>query len=208
MKKTNAILISFSLLAATILNSCGDSTREEAKRSVEMDEPQTEKPVQSETSTEKMEDYLIENKVLHAFSDPAKKDEFRIVVTGKSLLKGKVLFTITSAEGKNLLKEEFDADYLLASYDFMGDINSKKETDAFITKRIKEFFSKDKFSVPAIKDDVAFEDQSYYIDQETWEEIKSEKKAIGFYYLLGKEDGRHIAFSKKKGKVVMYYNCC
>lgn len=208
MKKTNRHFIILLTASALSFSSCGDSTREQAKESVEMDEPQTEKPVTpgKELPAEKSE-HLIENKVLHAFSDPSKKDEFRIVVTGKSLLKGKVIFTITSAEGKNLLKEEFDADYLLG-YDFTGDIHSQKETDAFITKRIKEFFSKEKFSVPAIEEEVVFEDQSYYIDKETWEEIKTNKNAIGFYYLLGKEDGRHITFSKKKGKVVMFYNCC
>ena len=205
MKKIPAIVLG---LSTTLLFSCGDSTREKAKKSVEMDEPQTEEPVKPETEAviEKSA-YLIENKVLRAFSDPAKKDEFRIVVTGKSLLKGKVLFTITSAEGKNLLKEEFDADYLLG-YDFTGNMDSQKETDAFITKRVNQFFSKENFSVPAIEDEVVFEDQSYYIDKETWEEIKSDKQAIGFYYLLGKEDGRHIAFSRKKRKVVMFYNCC
>ena len=203
MKKITGFVIG---LSATCLFSCGDSTREEAKKSVEMDEPQTEEPLQTDASL-KTTDYLIEKKVFHAFSDPSKKDEFRIVITGKSLLKGKALFTITSAEGKNLLKEEFDADYLL-DYGFMGDINSKKETDAYITKRVKDFFSPDQFSVPAIKEEDVFEDQSYYIDKETWEEIKKDKNAIGFYYLLGKEDGRHIAFSKKKRKVVMYFNCC
>ncbi|WP_343747500.1 hypothetical protein [Fluviicola sp.] len=152
-------------------------------------------------------DYLIENKTSHSFSDPAKKDAFFIGIKGKNLLDGKVVFTITSAEGKQLLKEEFDADYLLG-YDFTGDIKSQKDTDAFIKKRMQSFFSEDKFSTPAIENDVVFEDQSYYIDKETWEGIKSDKQAIGFYYLLGSEDGRHIAFSKKKGKVVMYYNCC
>lgn len=152
-------------------------------------------------------DYLIENKTSHSFSDPAKKDAFFIGIKGKNLLDGKVVFTITSAEGKQLLKEEFDADYLLG-YDFTGDIKSQKDTDAFIKKRMQSFFSEDKFSTPAIENNVVFEDQSYYIDKETWEEIKSDKQAIGFYYLLGSEDGRHIAFSKKKGKVVMYYNCC
>ncbi len=205
MKKIPAFVIGLSV---TILFSCGESTREEAKKSVEMDEPQTEEPSKTKTELpDEKSEYLIENKVLHAFSDPSKKDEFRIVVTGKSLLKGKVIFTITNSEGKNLLKEEFDADYLLG-YDFTGDIHSQTQTDAFITKRVNQFFSKEKFSVPAMEENVVFEDQSYYIDQETWEEIKSDKKAVGFYYLLGKEDGRHIAFSKKKGKVVMFYNCC
>ncbi|WP_343636412.1 hypothetical protein [Fluviicola sp.] len=195
----------FVLLVGVTITSCGESTREKAKRSVET-EPKTPAQKECETPTEKP-GYLIENKILHTFSDPGKKDEFRIVVTGENLLKGKVLFTITTSEGKNILKEEFEADYLLG-YDFTGDIHSQKETDAFITKRIKEFFSKDRFTTPAIEEDVLFEDQSYYIDQETWEEIKANKQAVGFYYLLGKEDGRHVAFSKKKGRAVMYYNCC
>jgi len=205
MKKTRIHTLTLLTGTALLFASCGESTREQAKKSVET-EPKTEAQIESETRVEKS-DYLIENKQLHAFSDPSKKDEFRIVITGESLIQGTVLFTITSADGKNLLTEEFEADYLLG-YDFTGNIHSKKETDAFITKRIKEFFSKDKFTVPAIAEEEVFEDQSYYIDRETWEEIKTNKQAIGFYYLLGKEDGKHIAFSKKKGKVVMYYNCC
>ena len=197
----------FTLLTGTLLIfcSCGESTREEAKRSAET-EPKTEAQMEVEETVEKSE-YLLDNKTLHTFSDPAAKDEFRIVVTGESLLKGKVLFTITNPEGKNLLKEEFDANFLLG-YDFTGNINSKKDTDAFITKRIKTFFAEKQFSSPAIEDDLIFEDQSYYIDKETWDEIKANKQSVGFYYLLGKEDGRHVAFSKKKGRAVMYYNCC
>lgn len=205
MKKSYSLHAIGLITALLTIASCGESTREEAKRSAET-EPKTEAQMEAEETVEKSE-YLLENKTLHTFSDPVAKDEFRIVVTGESLLKGKVLFTITSSEGKNLLKEEFDANFLLG-YDFTGNINSKKDTDAFITKRIKTFFAEKQFSNPAIEDDVIFEDQSYYIDKETWDEIKSDKKAIGFYYLLGKEDGRHIAFSKKKGKVVMYFNCC
>ncbi|WP_294670404.1 hypothetical protein [uncultured Fluviicola sp.] len=205
MYKTNYSLLMFLAGISITLTSCGESTREEAVKSVET-EPKTEAQKESEELTEKSE-YLIENKVFHAFSDPAGKDEFRIVVAGESLLKGKVLFTITNPEGKNLLKEEFDANFLLG-YDFTGNINSKKDTDAFITKRIKEFFSEDKFSSPALKDEELYEDQSYYIDKETWEEVKANKQSIGFFYLLGSEDGRHVAYSKKKGRAVMYYNCC
>ncbi len=204
MKKINSSFYITVIGVTLLFASCGESTREKALKSAESAAPKTEEEVKAESSPEKS---LIENKVLHSFSDPAKKDEFRIVITGKSLLKGKVLFTITNPEGKNLMKEEFEANFLLG-YDFTGNINSKKETDVFITKRINEFFSEDRFSVPAIREDEIFEDQSYYIDKETWDEIKANKQAIGFYYLLGAEDGRHIAFSKKKGKVVMVYNCC
>ncbi len=207
MKKIKSFFLIINIGMALTVTSCGESTREKALKSAEGTSPKTTESVKEEKTSPEKSEYLIENKVLHAFSDPLKKDEFRIVITGKSLLKGKVLFTITSPEGKTLLKEEFEANFLL-NYDFTGNIHSKKETDAFITKRINEFFSEDRFSVPAIKEDEIFEDQSYYIDRETWDEVKANKQAIGFYYLLGAEDGRHIAFSKKKGKVVMVYNCC
>lgn len=206
MNRISKTLLLLLIGISLAMVSCGESTREKAKRSAGT-EPMAEKPKKETKEISSPNDFLIENKVLHTFSDPSKKDEFRIVITGKSLLKGKVLFTITSSEGKNLLREEFDANYLLG-YDFTGDMDSQKETDAFIKKRIREFFSQDRFSVPAIEEDIVFEDQSYYIDKETWEEIKANKQAVGFYYLLGSEDGRHIAFSKKKGKVVMFYNCC
>lgn len=204
MKRINAILLLLLTGSSLLLPSCGENPSRKESKEVSTDK-ETEEPQES-VVTEKS-GFLIENKVLHAFSNPSKKDEFRIVITGKSLLEGKVVFTITNSEGKNLLKEEFDANYLLG-YDFTGNIDSKKETDAFIQKRIREFFSEDRFSVPAIEEDVVFEDQSYYIDKETWEEVKANQQAIGFYYLLGSEDGRHIAFSKKKGKAVMFYNCC
>ncbi|WP_341904990.1 hypothetical protein [Fluviicola taffensis] len=201
-------LLSLLIGTSLTISSCGgDSSKKETEEvSTDKEIKEVKAPKESSETPEKS-DFLIENKIMHAFSNPSKKDEFRIVITGKSLLKGKVLLTITSSDGKNLIREEFDANYLLG-YDFTGNINSKKETDAFIQKRIREFFSEDRFSTPAIEENITFEDQSYYIDKETWEEIQADKQAIGFYYLLGSEDGRHIAFSKKKGKVVMFYNCC
>jgi hypothetical protein len=75
-----------------------------------------------------------------------------------------------------------------------------------MTNRIREFFKEKNFYSPAIKQDEIFnEDLS---DKEIWTEIKSDSSAIGFYYLIGEEDGRKIAFSKKKNKIVMYFNCC
>lgn len=196
--------ITGALILALAVSACGSKSTPEDAKSPKTETSGSEKDSGQHSTTS---EFLIENKKMHAFSDPGKKDEFFIAIKGKNLLDGKVVFTIRSWDGKQLLKEEFDANYLLG-YDFTGDIKSQKDTDAFIKKRIQSFFADDRFSVPAIKDDVVFEDQEYYIDKESWEEIKANKQAIGFYYLLGEEDGRHIAFSKKKGKVVMYYNCC
>lgn len=203
-----SIHITSALLFSIAISACGDKS--EPKEAQETTgSPKTEttgNPGDSAENSAKSE-FLIESKKLHAFSNPEKKDVFFIGIKGKNLLNGKVIFTITSSDGKQLLSEEFDADYLLG-YDFTGDIKSRKETDAFIKKRIESFFDAKNFSVPAIENDVVFGDQEYYIDKETWEEIKTNKQAIGFYYLLGKEDGKHIAFSVKKQKIVMYYNCC
>lgn len=202
------IQITSILLFYIVISACGNKS--ESKEAPEATgSPKTETTGNPEDSRENSvkSEFLIENKKLHAFSNPEKKDVFFIGIKGKNLLDGKVIFTITSSDGKQLLSEEFDADYLLG-YDFTGDIKSQKDTDAFIKKRVESFFAAKNFSVPAIKNDIVFEDQEYYIDKETWQEIKTNKQAIGFYYLLGKEDGRHIAFSVKMQKVVMYYNCC
>ena len=71
---------------------------------------------------------------------------------------------------------------------------------------MKEFFQKKNFTKPAIPADDKFVNN--YMDINSFNEFKGEKKVTGFYYLVGKEDGRSIAFSKKQSKVVLYKNCC
>lgn len=39
--------------------------------------------------------------------------------------------------------------------------------------------------------------------KDIWKDIRSGESAVGFYYLVGEEDGRHIAYSKKLKKVVV-----
>jgi len=148
---------------------------------------------------------LIENKVMHAFSQIDNKDEFYICIKGKSILDGKMIFKITKSDGTELLNEEFPS-YLLMGYGFEADTNSEKDKEDYIKKRIKDFFNEINFIYPAIKSDETFDED--YSDKEIWDEIKSDQTVIGFSYLIGEEDGRKIAFSKKKGKVVMYFNCC
>jgi hypothetical protein len=148
---------------------------------------------------------LIENKVLHPFSQIDIKDEFYICIKGKSILEGTIIFKITKSDGTVLLYEEFPSNSLMG-YEFEGDFNSEKEVETFIKKRIKEFFNETNFIYPAIKSDETFDED--YSDRDIWNEIKSDLTIIGFSYLIGEEDGRKIAYSKKKRKVVMYFNCC
>ena len=148
---------------------------------------------------------LIESKVEHEFSQIDKKDEFYICIRGKSIVEGKVIFKIVRSDKTVILEKEFPT-YLLMNYGFDGDLNSIKDREKYMISRIEGFFNEKNFLYPAIKKDEQFDED--YSDKEIWNEIKSDQTAIGFSYLIGEEDGRKIAFSKKQKKVVMYFNCC
>lgn len=158
------------------------------------------------THPKKSQDSLIiENKTSHIFSNPEKKDEFCVQIKGKSLLKGKVIFTITNSEGIEIYKEEFPSTYLIG-YGLVGTNATTKDEEDFIKKRILEFFLNENFHTPAIKNEESYDED--YSNKEIWDEIKADQSAVGFYFLIGEEDGRRIAFSKKTKKVVLYFNCC
>jgi hypothetical protein len=157
-----------------------------------------DQPIDSDTTT-----ILYRNNFVHEFSDNVKKDSFNIYIKGKTLLGGHVKFEIKNTAGQILLNESFKAIFLLG--DGVNPDLSDKEKEDFIKKRINEFFNEIRFFQPAITDQDFNEDFS---DKEIWSDIKSDKTAIGFYYLIGEEDGRQIAYSKKLGKIVMYFNCC
>jgi len=148
---------------------------------------------------------LIEQRAVHAFSKVDKKDEFYICIRGKSIAEGNVIFTIISNDKITILREEFPS-YLLMNYGFEGDLESVKDREKYMINRIKKFFEEKNFKYPAIKQDEVFDED--YSDKEIWNDIQSDRTAIGFNYLIGEEDGRTIAYSKKTKKVVMYFNCC
>ncbi|NEM96818.1 hypothetical protein [Pontibacter burrus] len=147
---------------------------------------------------------LTSNMVLHPFSDPAKQDTFRIKLVGDSIHMAMATFEIVGHDGRVLYSESFSANYLL-NYD--TPLNpTPTQRDEFILNRIDTFFDEANFKVPAITADMTFD--SNYGNEAIWEEIEADETAIGFYYLIGKEDGRWIAYSKPQQKVVLYFNCC
>ncbi|MFA6127877.1 MAG: hypothetical protein WC699_11270 [Bacteroidales bacterium] len=148
---------------------------------------------------------LIEQRAWFDFSKVGQKDEFYICIRGKSIAEGNVIFTITSHDKTTILREEFPSN-LLIGYGLDGDQNSVKDREDYIKNRIKDFFGEKNLSYPAIKQDEVFDED--YSDKEIWNDIKSDQTAVGFFYLIGEEDGRNIAYSKKTKKVVMYFNCC
>ena len=195
----------FLMFLVILLTSCFKNSKVTELQKLTTGQVNTEIENKSKKTDAIEDSVLIENKVMHAFSKIDNKDEFYICIKGKSILDGKMIFKITKSDGTELLNEEFPS-YLLMGYGFEGDMNSAKDKEDYIKSRIKDFFNENNFMYPAIKSDENFDED--YSDKEIWNEIKSDLTVIGFSYLIGEEDGRKIAFSKNKGKVVMYFNCC
>lgn len=145
--------------------------------------------------------------VNHVFSDPKSEDLFVLRSDGTYPENAMIHFTITAANGQTLYAEDFKASLLLNA-DELADVNNPGITDEGnnISKNMQAFFSEANFSMPAIKDDTDFAPE--YSDKAIWDEIKKDKTAVGFYFLLGTQTGRSIAWSKKQKKVVTYFSCC
>jgi hypothetical protein len=147
---------------------------------------------------------LYKSETVHYFSSPGSKDTFEITLTGQSIKSGQFRFQIITKDGEIILDENYETTMLL---DYGLKPNpTDKETEEYIKTRIDKFLADDNFHQPAIANSDTFDED--YSDKEIWDDIISDQTSIGFYYLIGEEDGRQIAFSKKLGKVVLYYNCC
>lgn len=137
----------------------------------------------------------------HQFSNINTLDSFILTLSGKSILEGVLTFKIYDSSGKQIHREVFYAFDLL--FDEGDVIPQNKHADTIIA-RMKVFFTKESFLKPAIKLIPQYnEDQS---DKENWDDINSDKTAIGFTYNYGYEGTYGIAYSKKKQKTVVYFS--
>jgi hypothetical protein len=135
-------------------------------------------------------------------------DTFELVARGNDTLNSIVTFSIRTIEGDTIFSETFPATDLIG-YNLL-ETEQLKITDVMrlkvILKRFETFFDSTNFYQPAIKhSDVC---DSSYSDVSVWNDIKSDQTAIGFHFLIGEENGRSIAYSKAKRKVVVYFSCC
>ena len=151
------------------------------------------------------ESVLIEKRVMHEFSEIDKKDEFYVCIKGESIVEGKVVFKIISHNGTEIFNEEFPSSLLLDyGFKFEGDPNSIEDKENYIKDRIGNFFNENSFNNRPIEPDEDFDAE--FSNKEIWDDIKSDSTAIGFTFFIGETGSRSIAFSKKTGKVVMYFS--
>lgn len=137
----------------------------------------------------------------HPFS-ASTPDLFQLVLRGDSLLNGQATFTITDATGKVIFREELSSADLEASlvYEMTGPAASRQQREAFLRRRMDEFFAPKQFRQPALGPRDAY--QPGTLDRATWDDLHRRPSAIGFDYLVGKEDRRRIAWSPLKKQVV------
>ncbi|MFC4231086.1 hypothetical protein ACFOW1_04245 [Parasediminibacterium paludis] len=137
----------------------------------------------------------------HPFSNVNTLDSFTLTLSGKSIREGMLTFKILDVNGNEIHKEVFYAFDLL--FDEGDIIPHNKHADTIIA-RMKVFFTKDRFIQPAIELIPQYnEDQS---NKENWDDINSDKTAIGFTYNYGYEGTYGIAYSKKKQKTIVYFS--
>jgi hypothetical protein len=142
----------------------------------------------------------------HRFSSPSTEDEFKLVLRGPSLLAGEATFTITDSGGQIIFREVLSAADLEAAmvYEMKNRTATQAEREAFVRRRMDEFFADKNFRTPAINDQEAH--QPNLLDRATWEDLRRRPDAISFQYTLGKEDGRRIAWAPLKREVVRVGN--
>jgi hypothetical protein len=148
---------------------------------------------------------LLKNIVYKVFSNPNKKDKFTISIIGESILEGEMVFKIITFDGTEILNETYPSNVLINRYIF-DEKSTNKELEEYIKKRVSEFFKEGNFSIPALSIDSDFD--SDYSDKKIWDDIKSDSTSIGFYYLIGLENGCKISYSKKQRKDLNYFCCC
>lgn len=146
----------------------------------------------------------------HAFSSPTTKDKFLIELTGEDILEGAVDLVILSSQNDTIHHEQFRAADLEASlvYEMQTPQATSQERKDFVIRRMDAFFGEDRFSqflsLGRTYDPEPAQYYPGYVDPETWQELKTNQHAIGFHYLLGKEENKFIAYSNRKKQAVLY----
>ena len=145
---------------------------------------------------------------MHQFSSRTNNDRFTLSLHGPNIFDGVLTFKIVTEEGKEIYKDEFTTGEMMEFGPPETDIGylRSKEDSLTITIIMNQFFDERSFTFPAVLDSSEMKDNYTAFDE--WNLIYQDPDATGFHYLLGAEDGRSIAYSKKRKKVVVYFTCC
>jgi len=167
-------------------------------------------------------------KKIHFFSSITEVDTFKLFYNTDNL-KDTIVFEIISSKGYLIYQEKFPGsalfDYGKPSYMFISDKDwepksyfkntedsivktdsLKIEDDRYLRSRIAGFFDEKRFSSNPIPKILKENKDNLIVG--SYEPLLNDPDVIGFSYHLDAEDGRMIAFSRKKNKVVNFWRCC
>ncbi len=157
----------------------------------------------SERSTDNAED--LEKTITFAFSDTTELDTFKVALVGKDTKDMQLLFTIKSAVGKEIYRQEIKTSELLKNYIATADMKKESDKMKFLKEEIAYFFEEHHFLEPAVTPDE--QPDKNVPDKAFYNELK-QNGLNGFDYRLGKDHNVYIAWSTKEQKVKVYYKCC
>lgn len=165
---------------------------------------------------------------IHFFSNVTAVDTFKLSYDSDNL-QDTIVFEIISSKGYLIYQAIFPGwalfDYGKPSYMYISDKgwkpsdyykdakdsivktdSLKNEDDRYLRSRIAGFFDEKRFlrnPIPKLLKE--YKDNLIVGSYET---LLNDPDVIGFSYHLYEEDGRMIAFSRKKNKVVYFWGCC
>ncbi|NVO29983.1 hypothetical protein [Hymenobacter lapidiphilus] len=157
-------------------------------------------------------DTLLTNQSRHVFSNQAAPDVFSLVLRGPAVLSGEATFTITTATGEVIFREILTSPELEAAlvYEMKTPTATQAEREAYVRRRLREFFADANFRRPALAANAAYPSPAPAYpspapaspDRATWNDLRQRPDAVRFDYLVGKEDRRHLVWSPLGQQVV------
>ena len=150
-------------------------------------------------------DTLLTNRSRHVFSSQAAPDVFSLVLRGPAVLSGEATFTITTATGEVIFREILTSPELEAAlvYEMTTTTATQAEREAYVRRRVREFFAEANFRRPALAANAAYPSPAPSSpDRATWNDLRQRPDAVRFDYLVGKEDRRHLVWSPLSKQVV------
>ena len=152
-------------------------------------------------------DTLLTSRSRHVFSTAGTPDVFSLVLRGSSVLSSEAAFTITTAGGEVIFREMLTSSDLEAAmvYEMTGSTATQNEREAYVRKRVREFFTDKNFKRPAVPKSAVLPgpaEAPASLDRAAWDDLHSRPEAVAFHYLVGKEDRRAVAWSPLRKQVV------
>ena len=205
-----SVLLALFPLAVACSPSPSDTTSTTSPGSPAADSAATTAPLEPldtarAATVDARADTLLTSNRQHLFSSPSAPDAFSLVLRGPTLLSAEATFTITTAQGEVIFREVLTSSDLEAAlvYEMKGPTATQTEREAYVRRRIGEFFAESNFQRPALAAKATYPTPPPTSpDQATWNDLKKRPDAIGFHYLVGKEDRRTLAWSPLQKQVI------